>query len=675
VIDARGRVRPVQTRVMEAHPDGSARWLLVDYQADFEPFAETTVRLALGGPAAPAAPQPRITTQEQEGVIQVDTGVLRFDAERRRCLPLGRVWLDGKLVSQGGLDFAVTAEDGRRYAAREDSGARFEIEEAGPLRLQMRWDGTHRDGQGRGHLDYVVRVTVYAGKPFLRVDHVFVNRLDPDVTSVREIAARLPLAVGEKVTYAVGDRMRPGNRPGRLAATTQAPVRLEQFNLGGFRIVTEGGGLVKEGQTAARGEGRSNARGWVDASGPEAGVLLAGKNFWQNYPKVYPRLENLFRQLFPPDQHEGPVNTNFGRAYGLKHYGDFVMRAKGPPYDPDAPDTYYINNECDTPHVLAMLFLRSREIAKWWGAEAGALHMMDVDTCHHAVPLDTLEARDPKILLDSQYRHCYQHVGNIQTPGAQPIEPAFSHTFAEGLFDYYHLTGDRRALEVALGYARGMAYKTNRYDRYKWGVGRDAGWALLVLGSAYRVRPDPEIRRAAETMIDNVVAQQQPDGGILESNVHRLAYEERKIVLFARGLARWHQVTGDAKARKLFVALMDFYLRVGITPEGMPRGSTWPEADQPSTLIQGQANLEALAYAYTLTRERRYIEAGIPLASRALAWMLCALVDPGPIFGERHPGLDAKFPQILRGMFPFLQHAHDLGLLRRVPEIGGWLQP
>ncbi len=756
VLDEKGRARPVQARVMETHPDGSVRWLLLDYQADFTPFRTTRCRLVIGGSAAPLSPGTHITMEEKEGSVLVNTGPLRFEVGANGRPPLQKVWHQGNLVSQGGLDCWVTAEDGHQFWACEDPKATFEIEDSGPLRIAMRWAGTHRDRDGRGHLDFMVRLTAYAGKPFLRIDHIFFNRLDPDVTRVKEIVARLPVSIGSEVSYLVGDRFRPGVRPGPLAVSSDAPVTLEQFELGEWRIVTEPGNLLKEAEPAARGVGKGNARGWVDASGADAGLLLAGKNFWQNYPKAisaspdafrcflipdrgepfpiprgmakshtfylyfhggkretadradlafmvqrwpmpaapadhylesgemwdffsyypknYPRLEYMLRELFESDRHEGPEKTNFGRAYGLKHYGDFIARADGPPYDPDAPTSYYMNNECDTAHVLFMMFLRSQEIVKWWGAEAHALHMMDVDTCYHAVPLPTLENQDPKILLNSQYRHCYQHVGNIQTPGAMPVEPAFSHTFAEGLIDYYHLTGDRRALEVAVGYAKSIAYKTNRYDRYQWGAGREAGWALLVLAAAYRIQPNEEIRQAADIMISNVISEQQPDGGILDSNVHRMAYEERKVVLYTRGVARWHQVTGDEKSKQLFLSLMEFYLRVGFSPEGTPLSSTWPEGQQVSSRNQGQANLESLAYAYTLTGDRRYIEAGMPVLCQDLEWMLAALVDSGPTFNsQQHIGLDLKFAEILRGTFPFMQRAHELGLLQKVPELGAWL--
>ena len=42
--------------------------------------------------------------------------------------------------------------------------------------------------------------------------------------------------------------------------------------------------------------------------------------------------------------------------------------------------------------------------------------------------------------------------------------------------------GERRALDVVTGYARNLAYRTNHYEEYVWGVGRESGWAMTVLG-------------------------------------------------------------------------------------------------------------------------------------------------------------------------------------------------
>jgi hypothetical protein len=742
-LDESGRPGPVQTRVLERHVDGSVKWLLVDYQGDFTPFGVSRTTLALGRKATEPAEGNRIVVSEQGDALLVDNGVLRLELPRRRTLPLTQVWYRGKLVSSGGLDFRVTAPSGERFSAANDPAPRFELEEPGPLRLVASWRGTHRSSAGTKHFDYLVRLSIYAGSPFVRVDHVFTNRLDPDVTAVKEIVARLPVRLEGRLDYTVGDLYRARLASPFFKATE--PVRLEQHSLGDMRIVGLGGKVLKGAVTAASGAGKTNSRGWVDASGDHEGLLLAGKNFWQNYPKAiaagpdafecflipdrgtafpvprgmakthtfylsfhrgreetvdradlaylvqrwpmpaapseyypgtgelwdffpyypkqYPRLEAAFREMFAPDRHDGPLDVSPGRAYGLKHYGDLVVRPEGTAFDPDAPDTYYLNNEYDTPHVLAMLFLRSREITKWWGAEAHALHMMDIDTCHHAVPLPTLPKQDPKILQDAQYRHCYQHVGGIQTPGSMAVEPLHSHTFAQGLLDYYHLTGDRQALETALGYARNLAYKTNHYDRYKWGIGRESGWALLVLGGAYMARPDEEVRKAGDTMVERIRAQQGPAGEVLEGYFHAKAFEDRTITLCVRGLIKWHQATGDEKVKNLIVGLMRGYLRMAFGAEGVALAGSWPEHQKASTPEQGFADLESLAYAYELTGDRSFIDAGVPALSHAVDWIVNAQ--------ERSEGY--LFQRILRGPLPFLRAAHQLGLMQRLPSAGGWL--
>ena len=80
------------------------------------------------------------------------------------------------------------------------------------------------------------------------------------------------------------------------------PVRLEQYGLGDMRILGEGGKLLKGAVQAASGVGRTNSRGWVDASGDTEGVLLAGKNFWQNYPKAISASPEAFHCYLIPDR-------------------------------------------------------------------------------------------------------------------------------------------------------------------------------------------------------------------------------------------------------------------------------------------------------------------------------------------------------------------------------------
>ncbi|MBU7004206.1 MAG: hypothetical protein HXS50_01470 [Theionarchaea archaeon] len=697
----------------------------MDYQADMDPLGTTTHSLV---PFTEPKPEEDrgISVKEIEGRIRVNNGVLELEIDKDVCRPLGSVRVDGEILSEGGLNFYVTSSDGSLFLAANEDAVKFEVEEHGPLRLQMRWEGSHVDETGTGHLDFLVRMTVYAGNPFIRIDHTFVNRLDPDVTEVKEVGVRLPLQV-EGQYFSAADVYRPPT-----VFTANGPVSLEQYTLGHFKIRGKNGEVLRDVD--------NNSMGWVDISGPCHGLLLAGKSFWQNYPKrlsadgssvcchlipntgkvfpiprgmakthtffvcfheggltqrglsdlaftvqrwpmprasseyyqksgqlwdffpyyptKYPRLETGLRNLFSPDKNHLPTNPREGRAYGLKHYGDFILDRGSSP-DPDGTETYYLNNEYDTPHVLAMMFLRTGEIVKWWGAETHALHMMDVDTCHHSVPTDHIP--DPKLMLGAQYRHCYQHIGSIQDPEDDKFIPASgSHTFGEGLLDYYHLTGDRRTLEVATGYAKNLAYTFSGHDPI--GLGRYSGWGLLVLGGAYMVRPSAEIRREAERNIDKIISQQGEGGGILEANIHDRAFEDRKIHLCMRGLIKWHQATGDGKTEKLILELMEDYLNTGLMEEGLPLYSNWPEHAKPTTAMQGFANLESLAYAYDLTGNRRFIDAGIPALCHAVEW----ITSPDE---EVH----VNFQRILRGPFRFMAIAHELGILERVPGAAGWL--
>ncbi|MCI0622842.1 MAG: twin-arginine translocation signal domain-containing protein [Acidobacteria bacterium] len=764
ILDSKGTPQPLQTRVTETHADGSVRWLLLDYQADFKPFGTTRSSLVLGRKSPEPLSGNRIETQEAGDLMSVNNGVLKVELNRKRCLPLVRVWRNGQLISEGGLDFWVTASNGKKFSVQNDSAASFNIEESGPLRLLVSWKGTHKDFAGEKHFDFWIRLTIYAGSPFLRLDDVFYNRLDADETSVQEISVRFPLQLTGPLTYRVGERYRPG--PGQPSVVFKAdePVRLEEYKLGDFHIVNEAGKIIRDADIPPKNPFMPNASmGWVNVNGQGQGVMLVGKNFWQNYPKAiaanskgiqhdlipkqgkqfpvprgmakthtfflafhdgkaeerdlvdlaftvqrwpmpaapaeyywesgelwdffpyypekYPRLEGAFAQLFEPDRNHLPrITSGSGRAYGLKHYGDFVAMGKNiKSPDPDEPDVFYLNNEYDTAHVLAMMFLRDQDIAKWWVAEAHALHMMDIDTCHHAIPVRSDSKDDPRAEADSesesstdtslpavldarfmmgaQYRHCNQHISK------SPRNPDHSHVFGEGLLDYYHLTGDRQALEVVTGYAKNLAYRTNNFKRYVFGIGRGAGWSLLTLGGVYNVQPDPEIHRAANSMIDKIISQKGPDGIILDSNNHPQAWEDRKYTLCMRGLIEWHRATGDPKTRTLILDMMNAFIRIAIGRDGMPRAGNWPERSKPTTASQGFANLEALAYAYDLSGDRKYINAGIGGLCHVVDWVTHPQEESQHVF----------FHRILRGPFRFMAIADKLGILEKVPGTGSWL--
>jgi hypothetical protein len=314
-----------------------------------------------------------------------------------------------------------------------------------------------------------------------------------------------------------------------------------------------------------------------------------------------------------------------------------------------------------------MLFLRDGDITRWWGAEAHALHTMEVDTCHHAVP--TEEQPDPQLMLNGQYRHCYQHIGGAQTVGDSHRAAGLSHTFCEGLADYYYLTGDTRARDQVLATARRLARFTLSPQGYVWGWGRNVGWGLLVMGAAQRIEPDELVERAAEAILQKLESLQSESGKIMRSSLHPRALEDRGVNLTVRGLIKWHQVTGCERTRRQILELMDMFVQRCIGPEGLPTQGTWPEIAKPATVSNGFANLECLAYAYELSGEQKYVEAGVGALCQAVDWILNAPKDPEDQEGQNY------FMRMLRGPLPFMTIAHELGLLERVPGAGPWLRP
>ena len=625
----------------------------------------------------------------------------------------------------------------------------------------VRWEGDHKDETGTPHLGFLVRLTVYAGCPFVRLEHVFTNRMDPDEVAVRSIVARVPVNAGDRPAYELAD---VGDCQQNECFRADEPARLEQVAVRQFRIL-DGAGKVVRNVTPLRASW-SHSKGWADVSGTDRGVLLAAKDFWQNCPKAlvvrpdaieyhlvpelpekiehprtdgrdflgktgehscalgrpfeiprgmakthtfflqfhdgkeegraredlsralrewpvpaadshhyygagefwdyfsyepkqYPRLETALRNLFYDENiFYKIIREPCRKAFGLKHYGDFLLRFAHDSNDPDAPDAYYLNNEYDTAHVYAMFFLRHREPIQWWAAEACTLHTMDVDTCHRAVEMEHMP--DIRFMQGCQYRHGYQHVGSIQEVGGKfHTHGHGSHTFLQGVIDYYHLTGDRRARDIAVATGIGLGHMAQFYE---WGLQRNTGWGLLVMASVYDFEPHEEILKGANAMIDRLYNQLglTPDG---EGDAFAgEAISDRHVNLGTRGLIRWHQVTGDERCRKLILAIMESYVKRGFLEEGLPYAGSTPDARYPTKSGQGFANLESLAYAYRLTGDRRFVEAGLGALCHAVDWM-------------NNPEFSLTFAsRMLRGPFPFLAIAHELGILEKVPGAGAWVR-
>jgi len=320
----------------------------------------------------------------------------------------------------------------------------------------------------------------------------------------------------------------------------------------------------------------------------------------------------------------------------------------------DARDPVWVNNEYDVLHCLACEFLRSGNAVLFRQLGWFARHTVEVDFfCFH----------DSESLHRAQGAHSVGHTSG----GAYP-----SHFWTQGLTQYYFLTGDQDALEVI----RALAEKTiwyfdhPRLGKLGSGINREMGWAVLTLVSSYEATMEPAFLQYARRLIDSVVVEPLPDdlpvlnfghtSLLLGCKAYLEATEHAAETAPVRGWylrvvrlavhSAWH-VPGRVERSEVRSKLSYDYDRLDQGPAAGQRPR--------SGILHGYAALACLSYAWRLTGERAFLEAGLRTVR--------AFFDESPgYFGAfRNPQPEGKpFAWAYRTMMEFFQALDEAELLR-----------
>jgi len=270
--DDQGKQLALQSEPLARWEDGSVKWLLVDFLADLNPLGARACTLRIGGEssAAPTAVAP-LRIEPQQGAVCVDTGLLR--ATLSPCF-LGRLavrradgqWTD--LVAQRGeMTVTVDGQNRGEYLSSRDEKPEIVVEQSGPVRACVRISGWHRSAEGKRFAPYVLRVHAYAGQPFLRVFHTFVNSDLPERGLMGGGGLRVTVSPADRgdVDYGGTRRQMSSEKTGALCQTAW------------------------DRQTVAHGsapvEARSSDRGYLSLPVPGGTVAVAVRNWAQLYPK------------------------------------------------------------------------------------------------------------------------------------------------------------------------------------------------------------------------------------------------------------------------------------------------------------------------------------------------------------------------------------------------------
>lgn len=633
----------VQTDALARWPDGSVRWLLVDFQTPLAAGQKKKLTLSTSATGATPIPGGTLKVSHTPSRTTIDTGPLRIELDPKAFDPFGAVWLDRNSDGAFGGNERVTRAAGG-FFVRNSQGQRFEsanapaeivIEESGPLRASVRITGRHA-ADGGALFSYVVRLHAFRGQPYVRCSYTFINdSQDAVMASIAELGLAVQLApeAGAKPRAALGGH--PGVQ----------------------------GRVFQRDETAYDLDGRSGGKrapGWAVTSGDVAGVAVGVREFWQQWPKsVEARDGSLVLGLCPSfadglydgkslaeenklyyalrrgvhtfkigvaKTHEltahffagaapyetlgahfraadqpllatcepayidstrvaGPLppadsKKFFGydawidralldhlarrereREYGMMNYGDWYGERQ----------VNWGNLEYDLQRGLFLQYFRTGDRRYFDRAAQAARHHIDVDVIHAVNPhVKNPYGAPPRV--GEIWLHSLNHTGGYFLDAPLPVERSYQmghsanygHIWVSGDLDYYYLTGDRRARDVALLVADMMSSAmTSKVSTHI----RTLGWPMILVLSAYEATGNPKYLEAAQR---NWVALKQsldpkrgwvvklasdhclhPQGSTRQERDTK--YKDQRCEgnvpfmegLTLAGLARYHQITGD----------------------------------------------------------------------------------------------------------------------------------
>lgn len=644
------RVLPTQARQTAVWPDGSVKWALLNFLADLpgNQGKRFEVRQLENGAVFPETP---VIITEDSGYLKLATGALTLTLTGPEQSGLfGTIAGPGfNFTSAAWSGPTVSDAQGRDYEAVIDK-AGWQIRESGPVRASLEARGKHRNASGAEWLDFELRLTAFAGKPWVQLDYRIINREAVAAVTVKgiEVCYRTGRVDGEGVRTAVATSnyatdILKGGAADHLFKMIDGEYLLYDMNehipetfygtfFADWNHPGQGGVCLTQYQ-AYQNFPKSLA---VDASGITAGILpresaaltwaqgvakthrlflhfhsgdeplerLNGRSLQFQYPdrpalrpEVY-RDAGIFEDVFADAKPDGVERALLDmadwriRAYGMMHWGDapdvgYTRQGRG------NGELVWTNNEYDFPHAAMLIYAKTaeRRFLDYLLVTAG--HQMDVDVCHYS---------DDPLRMGGQVIHSARHVSGYV---------ALCHQWVEGLLDFYHQTGDEHGLETALGIGENILRLLGQ-PRYHGEGGinaRETGWALRALVALYRETYDDRWLAPAERIIGHFEAWKRQYGGWLAPYTDHTDIRVPFMIAIAVGsLMRYYRIRPEARIKTMIVEAVDDLLENCLLENGLFYYKELPSLRRPGT---NPLVLEALAYAYELTGLTRYLEAGL----------------------------------------------------------------
>jgi len=658
-----GRPLPTQTRVLGRWPDGSVKWLLVQFLADCPPRAQRAYTLVPGNGPQPMCP---VDVRQEADEIRIGTGWLRIRMPKNRLIGFDDVLLHSDEVdlrlASGGTPMRFVLADGSVHSSSKVKPDLVEVEETGPVRATVRTAGWLEGPRAERLYKLDTRWRFYAGQPCIKAEYTFICLGKPELHDIREIAVDLTPTLGNGHRFVLpGDA---GTTEGMLSAQQTAAVTVDSQL------------ICRVGMTGNLSKAGRCLDGWAIQSGQDGSVGVAIRDFRHLAPKaIEVSPDRMTLSLWSPC---GGDMLKLGRTRAKTHHvlydfrggqdglaGAQRLRAFDEPLiaTPDAqyfcatgalgplsPEGAPQTREYDKKVHAAFETLRQQR--QTWPRENGMLHYgdwyhggygnkltrgdLEYDTGHAAFLLYARSGhRDffdfavacNQHFIDIDVDHqtgdqrYHGYADHAETHEAVTTHMEWGHVFTDCPADAYVLTGDERSLAAVRMIADRVATiadgpGSDRIRDILAGAERQLGWPLLALCRAYEVTGDPRYLDAATKVVAYIKTYaKDPLAEYAHGKWWRSWMMDGAKVFMTGilhdGLAAYYDITHDPELRPIIVKSLNWLIDHMWNPQTDTFVYEFNAMNRPHRLV-GTADLnmevvDAFRFGYELTGDRRYL--------------------------------------------------------------------
>ena len=318
-LDCGGQALPFHVTMLASWPDGSLKWLLLDFQASIKAGQQLQLQLQLANAGAQPVAPAKLQFHEDEEHCLIDAGVAQFRISKQQAGLFEQVSFAGAPLLAAASSVLLLDEQGE--AAKAVVAAVQCVDPENTLRKKLSMDGSLQNKAGDRLADFNLKLTFFAGLATVKAEFTLANpRAAEHPGGVWDLGDKGSLffqALSLQLTLAEhGDAFLRLSPEADWQPVSFSSLNLTQYSSGGdnwqsnnhvnfkgeMPLKIKGYRYSEQGIEQAAGERATPSLHLASARG---GVTVHVVDFWQNFPKAL-QLEkgSLSLALFPRDESE-----------------------------------------------------------------------------------------------------------------------------------------------------------------------------------------------------------------------------------------------------------------------------------------------------------------------------------------------------------------------------------